>query len=90
MIKVSVMYPHRAGCRFDFDVLGGNGLVQRLRPGVPFALEILDPAGTLLERREAVVLAPGHSAREFVRLHGREALSRVAKLHFKNTRKILG
>lgn len=28
------------------------------------------------------------SAREFVRLHGREALGRVAKLHFKNTQKI--
>lgn len=30
------------------------------------------------------------SAREFVRLHGREALGRVAKLHFKNTQKIRG
>jgi ribonuclease HIII len=30
------------------------------------------------------------SAREFVKLHGREALVRVAKLHFKNTRKISG
>ena len=28
------------------------------------------------------------SAREFVKLHGREALVRVAKLHFKNTQKI--
>lgn len=28
------------------------------------------------------------SAREFVKLHGREALGRVAKLHFKNTQKI--
>jgi ribonuclease HIII len=30
------------------------------------------------------------SAREFVKLHGREALARVAKLHFKNTQKIRG
>jgi ribonuclease HIII len=30
------------------------------------------------------------SAREFVKLHGREALGRVAKLHFKNTQKIRG
>lgn len=30
------------------------------------------------------------SAREFVRLHGREALARVAKVHFKNTQKIRG
>jgi len=30
------------------------------------------------------------SAREFVRLHGREGLVRVAKLHFKNTQKIRG
>jgi ribonuclease HIII len=30
------------------------------------------------------------AAREFVRLHGREALARVAKLHFKNTGKIRG
>jgi ribonuclease HIII len=28
------------------------------------------------------------SAREFVRLHGREGLGRVAKLHFKNTQKL--
>lgn len=28
------------------------------------------------------------AAREFVKLHGREALAHVAKLHFKNTRKI--
>jgi ribonuclease HIII len=30
------------------------------------------------------------SAREFVKLHGREALGNVAKLHFKNTAKIRG
>ena len=30
------------------------------------------------------------SAREFVRLHGREGLVKVAKLHFKNTQKIRG
>ena len=30
------------------------------------------------------------SAREFVKLHGRAALERVAKLHFKNTQKIRG
>ena len=30
------------------------------------------------------------SAREFVKLHGREALARVAKVHFKNTQKIRG
>jgi ribonuclease HIII len=30
------------------------------------------------------------AAREFVRLHGREGLARVAKLHFKNTQKIRG
>ena len=28
------------------------------------------------------------SAREFVKLHGMDALGRVAKLHFKNTRKL--
>jgi ribonuclease HIII len=55
----------------------------------------LDGLATLSEE-SAVDLHKGagdptdRSAREFVRLHGREALGRVAKLHFKNTSKLRG
>jgi ribonuclease HIII len=45
-----------------------------------FALDLHKGAGEPTDR----------SAREFVKLHGREALVRVAKLHFKNTQKIRG
>lgn len=47
-----------------------------------------------LSEEFAVVLAKGggapadRSAREYVRLHGRDALGKVAKLHFKNTGKL--
>ena len=49
-----------------------------------------------LSEQEGVDLVKGagepvdRAARELVRLHGREALGRVAKLHFKNTAKLEG
>ncbi len=45
-----------------------------------FAVDLHKGAGESTDR----------SAREFVKLHGREALARVAKVHFKNTQKIRG
>ncbi|NOT30120.1 MAG: hypothetical protein HOP15_06705 [Planctomycetes bacterium] len=42
----------------------------------------------VVELRKGAGEPTDRSAREFVKLHGREALARVAKLHFKNTQKI--
>jgi ribonuclease HIII len=45
-----------------------------------FAVDLHKGAGDPVDR----------SAREFVKLHGREALDQVAKVHFKNTQKLRG
>lgn len=63
------------------SVIARNLFVASLRTlSEEFAVDLHKGAGEPTDR----------SAREFVRLHGREALVRVAKLHFKNTQKIRG
>lgn len=63
------------------SVLARNLFVEGLRKlSEEFAVDLHKGAGEPTDR----------SAREFVRLHGREKLVHVAKLHFKNTQKIRG
>lgn len=63
------------------SVVARNLFLEGLRQlSEEFAVELHKGAGEPTDR----------SAREFVKLHGREQLGRVAKLHFKNTQKIRG
>lgn len=63
------------------SVIARNLFLEGLkRLSEEFALDLHKGAGDPTDR----------SAREFVKLHGRERLGKVAKLHFKNTRKIRG
>jgi len=63
------------------SVIARNLFLEGLRTlSEEFAVELHKGAGEPADR----------SAREFVKLHGREQLGRVAKLHFKNTDKIRG
>jgi len=63
------------------SVLARNLFVEGLKKlSDEFAIDLHKGAGEPTDR----------SAREFVRLHGREKLVHVAKLHFKNTQKIRG
>jgi ribonuclease HIII len=61
------------------SVIARNLFLEGLRSlSEEFAIDLHKGAGEPTDR----------SAREFVKLHGREALARVAKLHFKNSMKI--
>jgi len=61
------------------SVIARNLFLEGLRKlSEEFAVELHKGAGEPTDR----------SAREFVKLHGREQLGRVAKLHFKNTQKL--
>lgn len=61
------------------SVVARHVFLERLRElSEEFAVDLRKGAGDPTDR----------AAREFVRLHGREPLGRVAKLHFKNTGKI--
>ena len=63
------------------SVVARNLFVEGLRKlSEEFAVDLHKGAGEPTDR----------SAREFVRLHGREKLAQVAKVHFKNTQKIRG
>ena len=63
------------------SVIARNLFVEGLRKlSEEFAVDLHKGAGEPTDR----------SAREFVRLHGREKLAQVAKVHFKNTQKIRG
>jgi ribonuclease HIII len=61
------------------SILARNLFLEGLKKlSEEFAVDLHKGAGEPTDR----------AAREFVRLHGRAALGRVAKLHFKNTQKI--
>jgi ribonuclease HIII len=63
------------------SVIARNLFLEGLRAlSEEFAVELHKGAGDPTDR----------SAREFVKLHGRDALALVAKVHFKNTQKIRG
>jgi len=63
------------------SVIARNLFLEELKKlSEEFAVELHKGAGEPTDR----------AANEFVRLHGREKLARVAKLHFKNTQRIRG